>query len=55
MDQLVSYLKELFPAWEQQLCDPEANAMLPHVLDVGIGVEVAIKRPDVLHHDKVVE
>ena len=35
-----------------QLCDPTANALLPHIEDVGIGIEVAIARPDLTHHDR---
>jgi len=35
-----------------QLCDPTANALLPHIEDVGIGIEVAIVRPDLTHHDR---
>ena len=38
---LAEYLKEVLPAWEGQLCDPEANALLPHIDNVGIGVHQA--------------
>ena len=47
-----AYLKELFPEWARQLCDPEASALLPEAQDVGIGLELAIARPDLLHPDR---
>ena len=49
---LDAYLKELFPEWARQLCDPEASALLPEAQDVGIGLELAIARPDLLHPDR---
>ena len=49
---LEAYLKELFPAWEIQLCDAAANALLPLVDNVGIGIEVSVTRPDEAHPDK---
>jgi hypothetical protein len=49
---LEAYLKELFPAWETQLCDAAGNALLPLIDNVGIGIEVSVTRPDEAHPDK---
>ena len=49
---LAPYVRQLCPAWERQLCDARASALLPELDSVGVGLELALVRPDARHHDR---
>ena len=42
---LAPYVRQLCPAWERQLCDAHASALLPDLDCVGVGLELALVRP----------